>query len=214
MSSNLLSYANDVYSQAGQDGIIEHIFDVLEIKKGHFVEFGAWDGIYLSNCRKLFEEGWSGVFIESDKDKFLELQKNYESSKQIVCINRKVEIRGADRFDEIMSRYAQDKPITFLSIDVDGCDLEIFESIEKYLPLVACIEGGKGAHPLDPRMPTYCIKNIGQSLNVIKNVAERKGYKILCSFQEEALQEYLHFSHQVNRLAHQQAILKDYWLTI
>lgn len=49
----LLDYMWNKYSQAGQDGIIKHIFKTLNIQSGHFVEFGAWDGIYLSNYRKL-----------------------------------------------------------------------------------------------------------------------------------------------------------------
>ena len=184
MSTNLLDYRKNKYSQEGQDGIIEHIFSVLGIKKGHFVEFGAWDGIFLSNCRKLFEEGWSGVFIEPVKSTFYELQKNYDSVDRIKCINERVEIRGQNTLDNILTKHTSGKPVTFLSIDVDGLDLEIFESIEKYLPMVACIEGGQGPHPLDPRMPTSCISFVGQSLKVIRDAAEKKGYKVLCAFQD------------------------------
>lgn len=187
MPINLLDYRKDIYSQAGQDGIIEYIFNVLGIQKGHFVEFGAGDGVYWSNCRKLFDEGWSGVFIECDRKKFSELKRNYFNNKHVLCINNKVEIKGQNNFDRIMSKYAVDKPITFLSIDVDGIDLEIFETIEKNLPLVVCIEGGQGAYPFDPRMPPYCTVNIGQSLNVIHNVAKKKGYEIICTFQDTFL---------------------------
>lgn len=187
MNSNLLDYRRDKYSQAGQDGIIERIFNVLRITKGCFVEFGAWDGIYLSNCRKLFEEGWSGVFIEADSKKFSELQKNYAYKNRVTCLNKMVEVKGENRLDNILDKYTPRNPIDFISIDVDGPDLEMFESIEKYLPAVVCIEGGKGAHPFDPRMPVHCISNIGQSLKVIRDSAEKKGYKILCSFQDTFL---------------------------
>ena len=184
MSSNLLKYRKNIYSQAGQDGIIEKIFNTIGVKNGNFVEFGAWNGKFLSNCRKLYEEGWSGVFIEGDKRKFCSLQKNYVSESRIKCINEMVARKGKNKFDNIMTRYGLNQPIDFLSIDVDGFDLEIFESIDKYLPTVACIEGGKGAHPFDPRMPLNCIYNISQSLSVINQVAEKKGYKILVSFQD------------------------------
>jgi len=195
MSYNLLDYRKNKYSEVGQDGIIEHIFNVLGIKKGHFVEFGAWDGVYSSNCRKLFEEGWSGVFIECDKKKFSDLQKNYESTERVICINKRVEINGLNKFDKIISRYTSGGPITLLTIDVDGVDLEIFESIEEYLPTVVSLEGGKGVHPLDPRMPIHCIHDIGQSLKVIKDVAESKEYKILCSFQDTFLIKQDLFAH-------------------
>jgi len=192
---NLLDHRRNKYSQAGQDGIIEHIFNVLGLKKGHFVEFGASDGIYLSNCRKLFEEGWVGVFIEADRKKFSELQKNYNFENHITCINKRVKIHGPHSFDKIMADYAPKMPVTFLSIDVDGIDLEIFESIEKYLPIVACLEGGKGAHPFDPRMPAYFIDNVGQSIKVINEVAKKKGYEILCAFQDTFLIQEEYFSY-------------------
>lgn len=195
MSYNLLDYSKNKYSQAGQDGIIEYIFNVLGIKNGHFVEFGAYDGVYLSNCRKLFEEEWTGIYIECNKKIFSDLQKNYDHATRVICINKKVEIKGPNKFDKIMSAYAPDKPITFLSIDVDGFDLEIFENIEEYLPIVACLEGGKGAHPLDPRMPIHCICDVGQSLKVIKDVAESKGYKILCAHQDTFLVKKDLFAH-------------------
>ena len=132
----------------------------------------------------MYEEGWSGVFIEGDNQKYDSLQKNYAFENRIKCINEMVTVKGKNKLDNIMTRYGLNRPIDFLSIDIDGLDLEIFESIEKYLPTVVCIEGGKGAHPFDPRMPINCISNIGQSLNVINQAAEKKGYKILVSFQD------------------------------
>ena len=88
MTESLLKYSKNIYSQAGQDGIIEKIFNTIGVKKGNFVEFGAWDGIYLSNCRKLYEEGWSGVFIEGDKKKHELLHK--EEIEQFEEIKKKI----------------------------------------------------------------------------------------------------------------------------
>jgi hypothetical protein len=45
----LFDYRN-IHSQQGQDGILAKIFRRLSIRKGCFVECGAWDGTYLSNC--------------------------------------------------------------------------------------------------------------------------------------------------------------------
>ena len=72
---SLLNFYGNIHSQIGQDGILQEIFKKLNLKKGFFCEFGAWDGIYLSNCRKLVEEGWAGVFIEGNEKRFKDLQK-------------------------------------------------------------------------------------------------------------------------------------------
>ena len=69
---SLLFYYGNNYSQAGQDGIINEILRRLNINDGVFVEFGGWDGIYLSNCRALYERGFKGVFIEADTKKINE----------------------------------------------------------------------------------------------------------------------------------------------
>ena len=61
---------------------------MMNIKKGNFIEFGAWDGKHLSNCLKLFTEGWSGIFIEGDSSKFNTLVNNFKNYNNICCINR------------------------------------------------------------------------------------------------------------------------------
>ena len=143
MDLNLLEHRRNKYSQGGQDGIIEYIFGVLKTKNGFFVEFGALDGISFSNCHKLFEEGWSGVFIECDRKNFSKLRRNYKSYPGVVTINKYVRPKGKNSFDNIMETYAPHNTIDLLCIDVDGPDLEIFENIERFLPTVAIIEGGK-----------------------------------------------------------------------
>jgi len=60
--------------------IIQYIFNTLNIKQGFFLEFGAWDGINLSNARLLFENNWNGMFIEGDKAKFEDLRNNYSNT--------------------------------------------------------------------------------------------------------------------------------------
>lgn len=175
---NLLNYRYNVYSQAGQDGIIRAIFNILDIKRGNFVEFGTWDGIHLSNCKYLFDKGWSGTFIEADKEKFEQLQENYKDYKDIYCLNETV---TPNNFDDI---YQLGRTVDFMSIDIDGLDLEVFENIARNLPLVVCIEGGQAAYPLEKRQPEKNLLKVGQSLKTIDGVMRKKGYRILCSFQD------------------------------
>lgn len=182
---NLLDYRFDKYTSTGNDGIIEHIFNTINIKKGFFVEFGAWDGIKGSNCRKLYEEGWSGIFIEPDKDKYKNLNKNYKNYERVICINTKIKDSGKNIFDNVVGSYIENRNIDFCSIDIDGLDLEVFETFEKYLPTVICIEGGQMLYPYYKRIKKSIAKNnMHQSLNIIVNSFEKKGYKVLCSYQD------------------------------
>ncbi len=64
----LLNHRSNVHSQAGEDGIIEKILELLPVRDHWCVEFGAWDGVFLSNTRRLIEHaGYSAVLIEGSK---------------------------------------------------------------------------------------------------------------------------------------------------
>lgn len=184
----MLNYKKKIYSSPGNDGIIEYIYKKLNISNGIFVEFGAWDGIRNSNCRRLFEKGWKGIFIEYKKKRYQKLKKNYKNFFDIYCLNKKVGSKTGnkkDLFDNIVDPYLDGRNIDFCSIDIDGLDLECFETFEKYFPTVICIEGGQVLHPYYGRVGrSISSKNIGQSLKVTIDCFEKKNYKILCSYQD------------------------------
>lgn len=175
---NLTVFKNNKYSQRGHDGIIEKIMTELNIKSGFFIEFGGWDGIHLSNCRNLYENGWSGCFIEADKQKYEELSKNYEGSS-IICLNKYVfptAIEG-DTIDALHKQYMNNIDVDLLSIDIDGRDYEIFENMN-LKPKIIIIEGGFLFHPcLRTKIPYDEAKNnIQQPLFVLCELAKKKGY--------------------------------------
>lgn len=143
---NLIDYQYNKYSQRGHDGIIKKIMEELNIKKGFFIEFGGWDGIHLSNCRNLYDNGWDGCFIEADTEKYKELVNNYKDSN-IICLNNYIfpSSGEGDTIDSLYEKY-MNKEIDLLSIDIDGRDYEIFENLE-IKPKLIIIEGGFLFHP-------------------------------------------------------------------
>lgn len=181
--TSFLQYKKNVFSQNGEDGIIEEIFKILNIKNGLFIEFGAWDGKFLSNSYKLFEEGWGGIFIEADNNKYRELTHNFAKYERIQCINKYVGFTEDDSLDNIIdnSKFSNNM-FDFVSIDVDGLDYFIFEKINKHLPKVICIEVSSGHAPdfseIIPASIAY--NNVGQSITVMSNTAAEKGYFPLC----------------------------------
>ena len=48
------------FSQFEEDIFIFDLFKKKNINNGLFVEFGAWDGVHLSNCKLLADNGWNG----------------------------------------------------------------------------------------------------------------------------------------------------------
>jgi hypothetical protein len=83
---NFLNYRESIFSGIGNDGIINEIFKRINLNDNNklFVEFGAWDGIYNSNTRNLFLNGWSGIFIEPSIERFKQLDINYKNEKKLL----------------------------------------------------------------------------------------------------------------------------------
>lgn len=164
--------------------IIDFIFEKINIDKGFFIEFGAWDGINLSNCKKLYDNGWSGMFIEADDNKFNDLKKNYNNNKRIITVNSFVDT-NENTLDIILKKNNIDN-VDFCSIDIDGLDLNIFNSIENIFPKLVCIEGGQVLFPTEKNKVPINIQsdNVTQSLYNYITDFENKGYKILCAYQD------------------------------
>jgi hypothetical protein len=195
--NSLLHNAQNVYSQRGDDGVIGEIFRRLHIAKGFFVEFGAWDGIYLSNTRWLFEQGWSGAYIEADPIKFAELKRNYAAFPHILCIQERVGLPGGDGklIDQIAADNFLDRKIDLMIIDIDGLDYCVLETMT-LRPTVVFIEGGFAWHPtFTQRVPdAVASKNLQQPLAVMIQIGLAAGYTPVCFNQNVYL--------VLNKLAH------------
>lgn len=182
---SILNKKKNIFSQNGEDGIIEYIFDKLNISEnGTFIEFGAWDGKYLSNTYNLFlNKNWNGIYIESDKTKFDDLVYNFNSYKnRIECINEIVGFEKDNNLDVLIDKYSTKTKFDFISIDVDGLDYFILEYMNKYLPSVICIEINAGHDPEYQYIIPANIagNNIGQSIKIINDLGSQKGYFPLC----------------------------------
>ena len=72
------------YSQNGEDGVLDKIFEVLDISKGTFVNAGCDDIHDHSNVRRLISNyGWDGLFIEPNGNMLKEGRENLENDGRI-----------------------------------------------------------------------------------------------------------------------------------
>lgn len=185
-AGSLNRFGKNIYSQYGEDGIIEEIFKRIGITQGFFVEFGAWDGIFLSNTRHLWENGWQGAMIEADPTRYALLKQNYSKKSGIIPINEFVSWHSKSTegllFDEIKKKYFNSRDIDFLSIDIDGCDFLVLKSLA-CRPKVICMENGLKWHPLlDKEVPEDIAKNnLHQPIQIVMDYASKIGYKVICT---------------------------------
>lgn len=182
IENKFFAFSRNEHSQFGEDGIIEAILDCIPTKDKWCVEFGAWDGLHLSNTYSLIKnKGYKSVLIEADGDKFKELSKNLEKFNAIL-VNKFVTFDGENTLDNILSKTAIPKDFDLLSIDIDGNDFHIFESLSLYKPKIICIE----CNPTIPNEVAYVqprdfsVKH-GSSARSIYELALKKGYLLAAS---------------------------------
>jgi len=166
------------YSQFSEDLFIANIFHKKNINKGFFMEFGAWDGKHLSNCRHLYENGWKGCFIEGNKSRFLDLKKNYIHDNNVVLLNVFVD-QEDNTLDNILSKNNIVK-LDLLSIDIDGKDLMSWKTLTKIKPKVIVIEFNQYI-PFDVSYEDSTGESIGNSFLAITSYASKIGYQLIHS---------------------------------
>ena len=184
MIKKLSNYEMNVHSQNGEDGVLKEILKRLNIKMGTFCEFGAWDGLHLSNTYLLAQNGWRGIYIEGDSDKFkdlLETKKKHDPD-QLICINKFVSIGGENSLDSILKSTGANIESDFdlLSIDIDSYDYQVWESLSEYTPKIVLIEVNGGLGP-DAEQIHTCDEegNVllqGSSYTSTRKLGESKGY--------------------------------------
>tara|TARA_B100000003_G_scaffold33474_1_gene27528 strand:+ start:1830 stop:2471 length:642 start_codon:yes stop_codon:yes gene_type:complete len=137
----------------------------FEKENGFFIELGAYDGLTQSNTA-FFEKtkNWTGILIEASRDRYEECVKNRPNSK---CVNTacsatdnasisfnhenglmsKVVDDGiyscdTSTLETILDNCEVDRNIDFLSLDVEGHELEVLEGLNlcKYRPNYMLIE--------------------------------------------------------------------------
>ena len=177
---DLINYQKNINSQGGEDGVIEEICKRLKIKNGNFVEFGAWDGKYLSNTYKLLSENWKGVYIEGEESKYQDLLKTKsEFPDQVFCICSFVTEEGGNSLDHLLSQTPLPKDFELLSIDIDSYDFHVWRGFQDYNPKIVIIEGNSMIAPGIWQIHEEGLSQ-GSSFTALLALGEQKGYKLVC----------------------------------
>lgn len=178
----LFEYRNLGYSQSGEEGLLLRIMEILGKDIGLCCEFGAWDGIHLSNTRRLMESGWRGLMIEADSSRFQDLVKTYPSSSKAISVCALVD-DGENSLAKIAARAGVDDRFDLVSIDVDGLDYQIFSTLDEFRqpPLVICVEVHTCHRPDDATSIPVEIaqKGCGQPMGRFVQRGEEMGYRLV-----------------------------------
>jgi len=185
----LETFGFKVYSQNDEDGIIEEIFSRLNISKGTFIEIGVESGL---ECNTLFllHKGFRGGWIEGNSNQEMPIKNSFGSLLKTQKLILRSEYVYKENLNEMIRGICKELIIDpfdldFLSIDVDGMDIYLFEALN-YSPKVICIEYNAKFPPDCKKIPVY-DRNLqwtgkdymGSSLDAINEVAQKKGYTLV-----------------------------------
>ncbi len=205
----------------GGDGlvsyILEVIYDYLEMDPIRLiVEFGAHTGENGVFSDFLIKDGHKAILIEADKDQFEDLVDKYKDNSNVICINKLIDIEGPNTLDQILSKAQVPKIFDLLLIDVDSIDYQIWESVNKYKPLLAVIEFNETYGPNLKRIHNIELNQwsarrnhsvgeyigssviAGSSLRSINELSKSKGYMLLTYTRNNAFfikEELFHLFH-------------------
>lgn len=171
------------YSQFGEDAAIEAIFERIGTANTWCFEAGAADGLFFSNTRRLVEQGWNALLIEPDHRMFSELVKRYPDPKAstILCWNMWLGLSddgwNVTTIDSALKAAGAPIDIDLLSLDVDGQEYHIINSMVKYRPRVLVVEYDPDVDPMFIPAPD----GEGQAgYLAMVYVVQARGYEIVC----------------------------------
>lgn len=176
-------YKKNYYSQNGEDGIIKEIIKRTRIdkKKNNWCcEFGAWDGKHGSNTYNLvLNHSFKAVYIEGNKDRFLKLKELTKKVPKIFSFNKYISHKKKSKncLDNVLKKTKIKKNFEILSIDIDSYDLDVWDNLKKYNPIIVVIEINSGIKP--GIYQKHSKHSQGNSFSSTLSVAKKKGYILL-----------------------------------
>lgn len=177
----LNKYGYNVYSQNGEDGIIQELLKLLHIDSGWVVEFGACDGKYLSNTFNLVENNnFNAVYIEGDETFYKKLLTTSKQFKNITPLNCFIQPTGVCSLTNVLEKTLIPVDFEILSIDVDGIDYHIWENFEKYSPQIVIIEINSSFKPDIEIIHSESNPVTGSSFLSTLKLGINKGYTLVC----------------------------------
>jgi hypothetical protein len=126
-SYNINDYEFKIFSQRGEDGIIQYLIKHMSIKNRLFIEFGV-ENYMESNTRFLMmNNNWSGLVIDGSAANIKSIRKRewfwkYDLKTKCAFIDK-------DNINDLLYENGFED-IGILSIDIDGNDYWIFQEMD------------------------------------------------------------------------------------
>tara|TARA_B110000503_G_C7085341_1_gene387021 strand:- start:91 stop:966 length:876 start_codon:yes stop_codon:yes gene_type:complete len=188
LEKNIKKKEFKVFSQWGEDGIIDYLISNLDIENKTFIEFGV-ENYEESNTKfLLLNKNWEGFIMDSSSNNINHI-KNSElywkhSLKAVISFVNK------ENINDLLELSKFDKKIGLLSIDIDGNDYWVWKEIDKIEPSIVIIEYNARLGIEKPyvvpyeknferKKANYSMIYYGASLKALVKLGKKKGYELV-----------------------------------
>lgn len=174
-----------VFSQWGEDGIIQRLIADLQIDRKVFIEFGVQNYTESSTRFLLVNNNWSGLVIDGGQDHIDFIRNDpifwqYNLKAECAFITR-------ENINDLISKNGIRGEIGLLSVDIDGNDYWVWEAIDCVSPVITIVEYNARFGPDDavtiPYDPSFVRSQahhsmlyFGASLRALCLLGNKKGY--------------------------------------
>jgi hypothetical protein len=185
--TNLSDVEFQVFSQFGDDGIIQWLIGNLPIPHKTFIEFGV-ENYKESNTRfLLISNYWSGLVIDGDEQNIKSIRNQsiinfYDILPIQAFINK-------DNINQLINQARFNPEVGILSIDIDGNDYWVWKEINCINPIIVISEYNSlfgFNHPYTIEYKTDFVRGkslpfnfYGSSLLSLYNLSKDKGYTFI-----------------------------------
>ncbi len=123
-------YEKRVFSQNGEDGMIEELFARIGTTNRFFVEFGVEGGVECLSRNLAYAHQWSGVLIEGHPLKYIYLQQTYAALPQVATHQAFI---TRENIASLFAQFRVPAQFDLLSIDLDGIDYWVWHALRSEL---------------------------------------------------------------------------------
>ena len=187
----LVLHGHKAYSQCDEDGIIARIFELIGARSRVFVEAGCGDGIE-NNTHHLLIQGWRGAWIDGSARNIDSICAQLDYRPNPILSVTQAFITAENVNDVVAAALrpigvdAVPAEIDFLSLDIDGNELHVWNALQALRPRVLCVEyNARFAPPTEvsigyaPQHQYAGDDYQGASLQSLVKAAEPRGYRLV-----------------------------------
>lgn len=179
-----------VFSQWGEDGILQYLVRRVRIERRVFVEFGVENYVESSTRFLLCNDQWAGLIIDGS-----EANIDYVRRDPIYWASNLKALHSfitRENINTLLSSNGIEGEIGLLSVDIDGNDYWVWEAIDGISPVIVAVEYasqfGPVAQVTTPYDPAFVRDSAhfskvyyGASLAALDALARRKAYSLVAA---------------------------------